>query len=543
MMREAARRLLAVPHFACTRSRYSSVANPASEALRRVVAAPAGGAHTAAAACREFIASLSALDAESLVEWWSERALAEEEAQLEALSRALPRGGRVAPQLLDSVRPTEVEASEAMLRQLPAALPAAEGLPAALAVRAGVREALVAVGPHAPASFALERLDRRMREVLSLWFAPGMLRVELVQVGAASPEVLQALADVASSAAPGFDGDAAAALSSPSRRAFVLTHAQMELGAAPLMVAHASLLGEMPGTLRDAVEPTGGVAAKVACLWALGAPRAPGGAQVEALRGLGLGQVLRRAASEALRQELVATGSVEDAPVVALARLSGFREFLLQCRVWERTGLETTQAEILRRAAQGPEDFAGPGEVRFVDIDGDNVRFALGPWADGYAHALTVEFGGGAPRRIVKLAVAPDSQAVRFFVEPGPEAFQIDVNSDVATSGVLANVQLMGEAVGLLPNQVREPLMHFAYEYITRRGPDGRRSAEPVSHFHLAGGAAMNALHWGADDSAFGLVDSLGIMSSFVYRGASVESDAAQAYADDGLNAATFTAS
>lgn len=46
----------------------------------------------------------------------------------EVLSRALPRGGRVGPQMLDALRPVEPEASEAAVRRLVAVLGADEGL-------------------------------------------------------------------------------------------------------------------------------------------------------------------------------------------------------------------------------------------------------------------------------------------------------------------------------------------------------------------------------------------------------------------------------
>lgn len=504
----------------------------ASAALERCTRAPDADARAVASACRELLQAHTAFGAEGRHEWWASRALAEEAEQLQVLSRALPRGGRVGPQMLDALRPVEPEASEAAVRRLVAVLGADEGLRGALQLRAGLRAALAA-GSHGSEAFALERLDGRLRDLLGLWLSPAWLRVDPVGA-AAAPEVAAAAAAVAAAASPH-----AAAAPHAMQRCFALRHGLMSPDGPPLLVAHASLLDEMPSTLRAASAPSDSASPRAACLWALGPPP---GEVAQALRGLGLGQVLRRGASDLLRAEL---GGPE-AVVGALAPLRGFSDFLVGGRGnWgnERLGLSQPQAEALQRAAEGHRGYRGPEEVRFVDVDGDDVRFRLRAAEGGDGAALEVEIAGGPPRRVLKLAPVEEGRALRLLLEPGPEAFQIQATDEVAGRGDLESVRRMADAAGLLLGDMQEPVLRLAYDFITRRGAGGKHSAEPITNFHLRGGGALNALHWDADDSVGGLADHLGIMVSFIYKGHEVETEAALAYAQDGLNAATFTAS
>jgi len=324
----------------------------------------------------------------------------------------------------------------------------------------------------------------------------------------------------------------------PQHRCFAVSHAQMDPSAPPLLVAHASLLGRLPSTLHEAAlgdAASEAAAPQAACLWALGAPETPGLAG--ALRGLGVGQVLRREATRMLREEL---GAEHGAAVTALAPLRGFASWLRATRAWERPGLGEA-GEALRRAllAGGREV---QREVSFVDADGDTVAFRLRvEEGEQRERVLEVEVGGGAPRRVLKLVVASEARAVRFLMEPGPEAMQVNMSPEAVDSGELTRVTHLAEAAGMLPAELRDPVLKFAYEFITRRGADGARSAEPAVHFHMSGGAALHALHWRADESPAGLAEALGVMASFAYRGPEVEGEAAGAYAARGLDAATFT--
>lgn len=509
---------------------------PVTEALERAATASRLGGPAAAAACRSFIVAHDEIGAAGQAQWWAAQALAEEEAQLQALSRALPRGGRVAPQLLDAILPAEPATSEATMRRLVAALGSAEGLATALHMRGAARAAAVEVGPQTLAGFALERLDRRLQDVLGLWFQPGFMRVQRVGPSS-SPQVLEAAAVVAYSAAQELAPRLLGQSPQRNHRCFALSHAHMDPEGWPLLVAHASLLPALPGSLMEAVLPDVSQKPQAACLWALGVPP-----QTEelALQGLGLDQVLRRGACEQLRAELVSEGG-DSGSIAALVPLQGFTTWIRAVRAWEHLGLKPAQAEALRRAAQGAEGLRGEGAVSFVDVEGDTVHFRLRQAEGSAACFLEAEFGGGAPRRVLKLVLASEGKAVRFLVEPGPEALQVNATDEVAGRGDLLRAQHLAEAAGLLPAEFREPVLRLAYDFITRRSSNGHWSAEPLSHFHMLGGAALHALHWRADESVAGLADSLGVMSSFVYRGPEAECEAAAAYESDGLNAATFT--
>jgi len=465
----------------------------------------------------------------------------EEETQLEALSRALPRGGRVAPKLLDTFTPAEPEAAEAALQRLVAALGAGEGLAEALELRAAVRSAAREIGPHASAGFALDRLDRKMQNVLSLWFDPGFLQVQRIGEDSAA-EVREAAAAVAHAVSPDYAVQLIEGSVDPHHRCFALRHAQMDPHSPPLLVAHASLANTLPSSLAEVVLPgRTAEAPQAACLWALGAPPSIG--RDGSLHGLGLGQVLRREVCRQLRTELptVASGGGSENIVGALVPLRGFAAWLHACRAWERPGIDEAAAGALQRAVQG----GGRGlrrEVQFADEDGDNVTFRLVQAEGTSGQILETISGEGPPRRILKLVVAEQGRALRFLVEPGPEALQVNVAEEAVARGDPVHVGHLAEAAGLLPASMRDVVLRLAYDFIIQRRGNGCHAAERATHFHLSGGAALHALHWRGDESAAALSDSLGIMASFVYRGPDAESEAAQAYAAEGLDAATFTA-
>lgn len=518
----------------CCGSEAASPLERATAALGRVAAAPREGG-AAAQACEELVSAHAALLGDQAA-WWAERAIAEEEEQLEALSKALPRGGRVAPRLLDAIAPVAPPPSEAALRRLVSSLGAARGLAAAVELRAAVRSALAEAGTESPAGYALERLDRRLKEVLALWLDPGLLRT--VALSARCPaKALEAARAVGLEAAGAQAGPLPAeAIGAGWHRCFGLIHPQMDPEAAPLLVARASLAAALPGALAEAVAPTAQGTAQVAVLWALGSPP---GSQAGGLQDLGLGRALRRSASELLREELRSSGGPKDPDVVALVPLRGFAPWIRANRAWDHLGLGQAQAESLRRAAQGPQSL-GSGEVSFIDEDGDNIRFHIAQESGG-GHSLQVEVGGAAARRVLKLVVADGGRALRFVAEPGPEALQVSVTEQVAAKGEPARVVHLAEACGLLAADLREPVLRLAYEFLTQRAAGSKHAAHPLAHFHLSGGGALNALHWRADESPPGLADALGVMASFVYRGSDVEAAAAAAYAEEGLDAATFT--
>merc|ERR1712079_114044 len=124
-------------------------------------------------------------------------------------------------------------------------------------------------------------------------------------------------------------------------------------------------------------------------------------------------------------------------------------------------------AAALRRALRGMA--ARSKTVSFVDADGDNVCFSLKEGGDG--RWLEVEIGAQS-RRVLKLALAEDGKAVRFLSDV--DALQVNVTEEVVERGDLEQVRHLSEAAGLLPGELREPLLKLAYEFIMRRGCGGR---------------------------------------------------------------------
>lgn len=522
--------------------------NKATDALTQAAAVSRGGGPATRLAYTEFLTAHHALDKQGCAEWWAQRALEEEEQQLQALSRALPRGGRVAPQLLDTFIPVTPGPIATIFQHLVTALDAPRGLAEALRLRGSARGALAITDPHSVHAFALRRLDQRMEDVLRLWFSPGFLRVE-ERASTLLPDV-PAAAGAAGAAVAGAGAGNACPLDSmePSsvdyQRCYVLSHPQMECGGAgpPLFVAHASLLQDLPASLAEATRPPPmGRPPRTACLWALEVP--PG---EEAVHGLGLGQMLRREASQRLRSELAVTSDVPpDVPaqgpaVGALVPLRGFAAWLRAQGASSRGGLQPELAEALRRAVQGPSGVrADEREVSFVDEDGDSILFRLVALSEGHAGAVLEASAGGAPPcRVSRLRAADSGRALRFVMEPGAEALQVNAPQDVVARGDIARASQLAHAAGLLPAELHDHVLHLAYEYITRRAADGKSAADADVHFHLMGGASLHALHWRADESAKGLSESLGVMASFLYGGEDKEAERMVAYSMRGLDAA-----
>lgn len=463
-------------------------------------------------ACREFLAAHKALDDRLRDRFWVQQAQVEEERQLEELSRALPRG-RIAPQLLDTFLPAEVGISETVFRRLIGALGAEEGLREAVLVREAVLSAMSAAGIHSPAGFALQRLDRRLQDLLSLFFDPGILRVERITQQSA-PEVTAAADFAARVVLPGCPSLLEGA--SSHRRCFALRH---PFSSAPLLLAHASLLPAAPGTLAEAVgRPAASAAApEVACLWFLGPPGS-GLWSLQGLRGLGLEQQLRQRSLEALRAEL-------RGEVLALVPLSGLRSWLLAGRPWENRGLSESQEAALKRAATGS---SARTELRFVDADSDDVWFQKTP------EGLLVSMSGAAAKRVLRLRVV--GRDVRFLLEGG-EALQVSVSEEVAASVDLAQISEMAEASGILPAEARDTVLELAREYLIS-GKGGQGCLEPAVDFQLRSGAALRAFHWRADESR-GLSDCLGVVVSLLCKSPEEEEVNAESYARFGTEAAS----
>jgi len=493
-------------------------------------------------ALRTFLDAHQSLGPDGRTRWWATLALDEEESQVEALSKALPRGGRVAPGLLDEFLPTKPARSEELLLRTLRSLGPSEGVREALRLRSAIRRAYAEVGQHSGAGFALERLDRRYTKIFELWFAPSMVQVQKIDAASSSEAVKQAATSVAEIAGASASQEG---LWGSHHRCFALKHALAKPEDPPLLVAHASFVGALPASLDEVISGTGGDEKNLALLWALGVPMPTDDLDLaQALRHLGLGQVLRQRATSLLHEELEAKGASATASgpreVLALAPLRGFCDWLKSVQAWDRDTVAAEARPILKRALlKGGANFQR--EIQFVDNDGDKIAFRLVGSQGDLGH-LEVTIGDQQPRRILRVVALEQEKVLRFLMEPGPEALQVSVPDEVFHSGDAAHVVHMAEAAGILPKVAQDALLALAYDYIIRRGADGSRSAEPVVHFHLAGGGALNAFHWRMEDTKQGLEESFGIVMSFAYRGAKDEEEAASAYLEKGLDAATFTA-
>jgi malonyl-CoA decarboxylase len=72
-------------------------------------------------------------------------------------------------------------------------------------------------------------------------------------------------------------------------------------------------------------------------------------------------------------------------------------------------------------------------------------------------------------------------------------------------------------------NALRLPLLRACALYLHAR--DGHRTYDPVARFHLGNGARIERLHWLADTSPKGLRQSAGVMVSYLYDLADIESN------------------
>ena len=64
---------------------------------------------------------------------------------------------------------------------------------------------------------------------------------------------------------------------------------------------------------------------------------------------------------------------------------------------------------------------------------------------------------------------------------------------------------------------LRAPLMQLAAHYLLE-AKRGKRTFDPVAHFHLSNGARLERINWLADTSAKGMRESAGMMVNYLYR-------------------------
>lgn len=499
----------------------SSVRLDASAALKRACESKCRGAKMAKA-CQDFVTEHSALTARERDAFWIHLALTEEEEQLDVLSKALPRGGRIAPALLDEFRPVWPRRSVEFIPTLVSALGAADGLRHGVELRASVRLAIAAAGAQTPAGLALTRLDKQLKELLRLWFNPGML-----QVRAITPDSPAHVRDEAAAALRAASTLAPLSFDDPTHhRCFALSHPQMkpsdeqgEGAAPPFVVACAALLDKRPESVQDLASPPTETP-KFACLLAFADT---GALPREGTEGLGLDDVLRWEAISRMRHEFP---GIE---ISALVPLPGFVSELSSVNVWalqQARGLPPHLAEALRRAVQGRPSVETT-EITFTDADGDHVKFRMSD-----AGSLEVCIGDEETRQVLRIRVAEDGSSIRFLAEPGPVALQVNAPAEAVESGDVIRIVQLAEACRVLPVELRETLLRLAYEFLTIK--KGLYVINQGAHFHFLGGATLQELLFRADESAAGLADALGVMASFVYEGEVVEEANALAYVDAG---------
>jgi malonyl-CoA decarboxylase len=66
-------------------------------------------------------------------------------------------------------------------------------------------------------------------------------------------------------------------------------------------------------------------------------------------------------------------------------------------------------------------------------------------------------------------------------------------------------------------------LLRLCAEYLLARGHGGERTPDAVARFHLSNGARLERLNWGANASARGLRESLGLMVNYLYNPTRIE--------------------
>src|SRR5262245_49940908 len=67
-------------------------------------------------------------------------------------------------------------------------------------------------------------------------------------------------------------------------------------------------------------------------------------------------------------------------------------------------------------------------------------------------------------------------------------------------------------------------LLRLLARYLTDAN-NGAGPQDPVAHFHLGNGARLEQVHWAANPSPRGIVESIGTMVNYVYDPATIESN------------------
>ncbi|CAE7536130.1 unnamed protein product, partial [Symbiodinium microadriaticum] len=458
----------------------------ASEALEAAAAASTS-APERVALFRHCVDSISALrGAGQDLPWWSAHAVEEEEQMLQDLSRALPRGGRLAPGLLEAMVPTLPAPTEVVARQLPSVLGPREGLTALLHWRVALRR--VAEAAPTP-QFAVERLEGRLLRLLSLWLNEGFLCCS--EVSEVQPD------EVRIPAAAAATGDCPDGV----QRCFALQMPQMAKAGfigPPLLALHAAMQPSPDGGQR-------------ALIWSLGFcdEVVPPGS----LRGFGLGRTLRRAATA----QLLAEGAAE---VAAAVPLKSFRPWLRRVQPWRQRGLPGEVQAQLDKATSG----ADLPELSFRDAAGDDVCFRL----SGQRH-LEVSFNGQSAETVRRLKFLEGAVLVLL----GTGGMQIDIPKEAEKPVDMALLNDLAFAAGHIGPELRQPLLNFAFEYLFFPG-EGRAS-DPLVHFHLLGGGDFASLSFAATESPKALAESFGIFATFRYHGSQDEARRAANYAERGV--------
>jgi malonyl-CoA decarboxylase len=84
-----------------------------------------------------------------------------------------------------------------------------------------------------------------------------------------------------------------------------------------------------------------------------------------------------------------------------------------------------------------------------------------------------------------------------------------------------------------LANALKSPLMRLCARYLVEEKRRGGRAADPVAHFHLSNGAAIERINWLGDTSANGIRQSAGMMVNYLYHLGKIE-DNHEAYSARG---------
>ncbi len=149
-----------------------------------------------------------------------------------------------------------------------------------------------------------------------------------------------------------------------------------------------------------------------------------------------------------------------------------------------------------------------------------------------------ISFGNFLIKNVVSI-LASESDSLNTFVTlspiPGFRKWLQDTDlSELVDADTAEKVrQPIGAVVG---DEVRAALMRLCAHYLLREKRNGL-AVDPVARFHLGNGASLHQLHWGADLTRNGKLQSAGIMVNYLYDVQNIEINHEEYFGKGKINA------